>query len=312
MDAPSTDLPRLHFVQSNRTLLIGDPSTSWREWIGARRDGRDYISLDPSDPLQSPPGRFTLRRGEKTAAWRFYGSLAPLRAPHTLLSALALLAAEAADDAIIQLPDFRSGPLMRQMVSLAAEVAAPRSIFVSKKVEIDGLPVGPEAVELVEAFPDMVKHAQRRAQWIKLLEEGEDHEVELSNVSLEGARLGSGRRVTEASVGALHLEACGSTLLIVSDEHPTDRDLARALDQTHCSRVHFVEPGAYAGLLCSFARQDGEDFGMGVIQEIDFKSGVVRARCAAVAPAPVRILRIGGLQLDMAGNEIAEIRPWQV
>jgi hypothetical protein len=65
-------------------------------------------------------------------------------------------------------------------------------------------------------------------------------------------------------------------------------------------------------LLCSFANQEGEDFGIGMIRGIDFVTGVAQVACTAVPPAPARILRIGGLRVDPNGNELGEARPWQV
>ncbi len=316
MEAPSnTPLSRVfQTVSSHRTILIGDDSISWREWLKTHRADRDLICLDPLDASQAPPGRFTVHKGDKIAAWQFYGSLDSLRAPHVALTSLAYLLGHSGDDAIIQMPSFRASPLMRQFLLLAAELVQPQEILVKKGLALDqqGFPVGPSEVELETGFQDVVRHAQRKALWIKLIENGEDHELELSSITIDGTRLGSGQRMAKMPIEAQYMEICGATLLIVAEKHPEDRDLARALDSSHCSRVHVVEPMAYNGLLCSFARQSGEDFGMGVIKEIDFVAGIIKARCTAVAPAPVRILRIGGLQLDMAGHEIGEVKPWQV
>lgn len=316
MEAPSNTpiSPLSEDAPMNRTLLIGDESISWKDWLKTHGAGRDLICLDPVDPMQAPPGRFTLHRGDKLAAWRFYGSLDPIRAPHVALASLAYLVKQAGEDTVIQFPSFRPGPLMRQFVQLAIELIQPQEILLKKGLGIDqqGFPVGPTEITLEHAFPEVVRYAQRKALWIKLIEDSEDHEIELDKVTLEGTRLGSGQRMGKMPIEALHMEICGSTLLIVADKHPEDRDLARALDASHCSRVHIVEAPSYNGLLCSFARQNGEDFGMGMIKEIDFVEGLIKVRCTAVAPAPVRILRIGGLQLDMAGNEIGELKPWQV
>ena len=109
-----------------------------------------------------------------------------------------------------------------------------------------------------------------------------------------------------------HAEVSGGTLFLVSEQDVHDTALARGLDVFHAGRAHVVPPGSYNGLLCSFARQDGEDFGTGIVQEIDFKTGVARILCDAVKPAPVRILKLGGLKIDTAGREMGEARPWQV
>ena len=91
-----------------------------------------------------------------------------------------------------------------------------------------------------------------------------------------------------------------------------ESDVSAALDYTGCTRAHFVAPGMYRNILCSFARQSGEDFGVGIITEIDWQSMRAQALCTAVAPAPLRILRIGALRVDSSGRELGEVRPWQV
>lgn len=297
-----------------RTLLLGDSQVTWHEWLKLNRAGRDLICLDPNDSEQSPPGRITLRRGEKVLAWRFIGGLDPLRAPHLILAGLSELLSQAAEDAIVQLPPFHPSPLMRQVCLAAAEMCRPGEIFAAKGLAMDlsGLPVGSVHVELERSFPDLVRNAQRKAQWLKMFESCERHEVMLDEVTLEGARLGSGRRLDGESPEVLHMEACGQTLLIVTEGQLEDRTLGTLLNHSHGSRAHVVAPNAYEGLLCSFARQSGEDFGIGMIERVDFTARVAHVLNTAVAPAPVRLLRIGGLVIGTDGNERGEIRPWQV
>src|SRR5262249_27431054 len=104
----------------------------------------------------------------------------------------------------------------------------------------------------------------------------------------------------------------GGTLLLLSNEEPSDQSVARALDVFHCGRVHVVHPESYDNLLCSFARESGEDFGTGIVQKIDFETKTATILCDAVPPAPIRILKLGGLRVDPSGRELGEVRPWQV
>jgi len=91
-----------------------------------------------------------------------------------------------------------------------------------------------------------------------------------------------------------------------------ESDVAAALDFTGCTRAQFVAPGLYRNLLCSFAKQSGEDFGMGILTDIDWQSLRGYALSTAVPPAPIRILRVGALRVDSDGRELGEVRPWQV
>jgi hypothetical protein len=303
-----------------RTLLMSKSDRTWRDWLKDHRGGRDLICLDPADPDQSPPGRLCLFRGEKPVAWRFYGSLDPQRSPHVLMAALIQLMEQAAEDVVVQLWPNRGTPLVRQATMLAAQVFKPDEILVPADSEIDqsGFPIGPETIELEPAFPPVVQVAQRKAHWMKMFENCETHEFEFSRVSIEGARIGSGKRIHPDDLvrffggKALLGEVAGGSLFLIAKEDPEDAEMARALDHFHCSRAHLAHPAEYEGLLCSFAKQHGEDFGMGTIESIDFERGIIRANNTAVPPAPVRILRLGTLRVDTAGRELGEVRPWLV
>ncbi len=303
-----------------RTLLLSSAAFSWREWLKEHRAGRDFLCLDPGEPSQGPPGKLTLFRGGKPLHWRFYGSLDPGRAPHVLVGALAEMLRQSGSDPIVQLFPVRNAPLVRQMAALCAQLIQPDEIFAPKGagLDLEGYPVGPEEVALEDTFPAMVQQAQRKAQWLKLIEDCSEHEVELRRVAIEGARLGSAHpahpdQLAKAGLReALHAEVAGGTLLLVTESEPEDHVMARALDVFHASRAAVVAPSAYENLLCSFARQSGEDFGIGIVKRIDFSVGVATILSTAVAPAPVRILRLGGLRVDAAGRELGEARPWQV
>jgi len=303
-----------------RTLLLSTPDHSWREWLKTNLSGRDLLCLDPGEPEQGPPGRLCLFRDDKPVAWRFYGSLDPQRSPHVLLAALHDLLSQAAEGLVVQLWPNRGTPLIRHLTMIAAQAVKPDEILVPSGAAIDqsGFPVGPEQVEIESAFPAIVQNAQRKAHWMKMFEACETHELDLGKISIEGARLGSGLNLSQDELTrfflgrALHGEVAGGGLFIVAREDPDDSEMARALDHFHCTRAHIAHPTEYEGLLCSFARQHGEDFGIGTIESIDFARGKVRANCTAVAPAPVRILRLGALKVDTAGRELGETRPWQV
>lgn len=301
------------------TLLIGDPGVSWREWLKVHRGGRDLIVLDPADATWATPGRLSRLRGERVVASRFYGSLDPLRAPHVLVAGLVTLLEAGEGDVVVQLFPARSTPLVRQTVLLLAQLLQPTEIFVSESLAIglDGFPIGPETVELEPAFPAMVQTAQRKAHWLKLLEQCQRHEIDLARVTLEGSRLGSGwlvppDRVRRSLPGTLRVEAAGGTLMVVAEEDPEENAVSRALDEYGCSRAAIVHPNEYEHLLCAFAKGTGEDFGMGILERIDFGSGVAHVLCTAEPPAPVRVLRLGSLKVSPAGNEEGEIRPWAI
>ena len=301
-----------------RTLLLGDSRSGWRDWLKFHLGSRDHLVLDPADATHGTPARLTLQREGRTVAWRFYGSLDPMRAPHLLVAGAASLLQHAADDAVVQVFPLGATPLALQTAHALADLIAPARIVAQEGLaHRRGWPVGPEALPHEAGFPDLVRHAQRKAQWLKLLEDGEVHEVELASVAVQGVRLGTGTAIPRGELAAAGLkvlrgEQLGSTLMVVAAAEPDEASIARALDRFHCQRVVSVRTDAYDGLLCAFAREGGEPLGMGWIERVDFETGIVHARCTAVPPAPVRVLQIGALRIDADGNEHGEVRPWQV
>ena len=297
----------------SRTLLIGDSAGSWKDWLKTHLQGRDLICLDPEDALQSPPGRLTLHRGDKVAAWAFYGSLDAVRAPHSLIAGLFHLLGSTSEDAVVILPSYRPTPLFRQLATTIAEIVRPHEAFVGGQA-VHLRTLAPETIEidLNPGFDEDIRHAQRKAHWLKLIEACVPHEVLFDKVEVEGARLGSGIPFDRPLGVALYAETCGATLLLISNDPLDDEAISKALDTAHCGRAVAVRSDAYDGLLCAFSKQNGECFGMGLIQSVDFERRVFHVLCNAIPPAPVRILRIGGLKLSLDGDELGEIRPWQV
>ncbi|HYF00176.1 MAG TPA: hypothetical protein VEJ18_14745 [Planctomycetota bacterium] len=298
-----------------RTLLIGTSQTTWRDWLRAERGRRDLFCLDPADPEHDHLARAVLLRGDRRVFTRFYGSLDAQRAPHVLIATLARALPLLADDALIQLFAYRETPVLRQATQLVVELLQPERVLAAAGIRV---PVDATEVELAKGFTPNVQQAQRKAQWLKLREQGEMHEVDLKAVRVEGARLMAGTvldATTRAAAGlqsAMHAERQGNTLFAVVPYDPEEVEIGRAMDTAGCSRAVFAHPETYEGLLCGFARGRGEDFGTGFIESIDWTSLRAKILCDAVAPAPVQTLRLGALRVDADGNERGEVRPWQV
>lgn len=298
-----------------RTLLIGTPQTSWREWLRDERGKRDLLCLDPADPEHDFLARFVLLHGERPLHTRFFGSLDPQRAPHVLIAALSRFLPLLAEDALVQLYAYRETPTLRQTAQLVVELLRPAEILSAADL---ALPAPTTRLELDKGFTPNIQHAQRKAQWIKLREQSEPHQIELREIQIDGARLMSGTlldanfRKASGLADARHAERQGKTLFVVAGYEPEENEIGYILDATGCSRAVFTHPETYEGLLCGFARNHGEDFGTGFIRAIDWDRLTATIDCDAVAPAPVQTLRIGSLRVDADGNEHGEVRPWQV
>lgn len=280
--------------------------------------GRPLIIADPSDPNFGMLGR--IARTSNDPKWRFLGVLNILRAPHLWLASLGDLLAGSPEDVVVVFPPYRAGPALRHLFQVAAMLVQPTEIgFASgTPLSLEGWPVGPSEVWASEAFPPTVVAAQRRAHWLKVLEDCHDHEVDLRKVSLEGARLGAGTPLQPHEMERAGLnpedyaEVCGGHLLVVRAGSLPDEKIAKALDYTHAAHAHVIEPTDYEGLLCAVTRGNGEDFGFGVVRRFDVRDRILHLRANALPPAPIRTVKLGTLVLDEAGREAREIKPWQV
>lgn len=302
-----------------KTLLIGHPESSWREWLKEHQRESELLILDPADATRAAPAQFHRFKAQRQVSSRFYGSLDPLKAPHVIVSALGDLCSES-PDLIVQLFSYRPTPLLRQVTVLIAQLLRPDRILVplGTPIDLNGFPVGPETVELPPAFPPLVQQAQRKAHWLGLIEKCSRHEVAIDRVAIEGARIGSGTRLGPSELdrlglpNVLYAEQAGSTLLLVSESEIEEGRLARALDVTGAHKAVVADHRQYENLTCSFANDSGEDIGFGFMRRVDWGSRIFHCDCTAVPPSPVRILRLGTLRVDPYGNEAAELRPFQV
>lgn len=297
-----------------RTLLVNHSSTSWRAWLKQNLGSRDLIVLDPADCTYAQPGVFTVLRSDRPVWTHFYGSLDAMRSPHVLVASLVKALEVANEDAVILLFSYRATPLMRQLYHLVTDLVKPERILLPSPLErhLDG-----EAIEIDKALPTAVQYAQRKAHWIDLLERCEAHTVDLRAAQLQGTRLGSGYELsmtqkTKLNLESVYAEVVGASLFLVADSELDERVISRAMDYAHASKVFVTAPDSYDGLICSFAKASGEDFGFGMIESMDFESMIARVRCTAIPPVPVPIFRIGSLRIDEQGNEHGETRPWQV
>jgi polynucleotide 5'-kinase involved in rRNA processing len=165
-----------------------------------------------------------------------------------------------------------------------------------------------EEIDLEKSLPAAVQTAQRKAQWLGMIEKCEEHSVDLSETVLSGSRLGAGEPIGEArktklGLDGAYVEVSGTTLYLVTEADFSDDTISTALDVTGCSRAHFVSPSVYQGVLCSFAKLTGDDFGYGFLRSVDFINLRAQVLCTAIPPVPVPMLKLGSLRIDDRGNE---------
>ncbi|MEI7578077.1 MAG: hypothetical protein WCK51_14395 [Armatimonadota bacterium] len=299
-----------------RTVLLAESGSSWREWLKQHRGNADLLVLDPSDASYGPASRIRLLRGEKPVFDGFYGSLDPQKAPHLVVAALVEAMEIATPNLVIQLYPYRVTPVLRQTTQLLLQLIKPDRLLVN--AGFSGRLSGSfEEVDLEKSLPSTVQAAQRKAQWLSMIEKCEEHSVDLSETVLSGSRLGAGNPIGEArktklGLDGAYVEVSGTTLYLVTDEEFSDDVISTALDVTGCARAHFVSPGVYEGVLCSFAKLSGDDFGYGFLRSVDFINLRAQVLCTAIPPVPVPMLKLGSMRIDEKGNELGEMKPWTV
>lgn len=297
-----------------RTVLLAESGYSWREWLRKHQGDADLLILDPADAAHGPATRIRVLRAERPVFDRFYGSLDPQRAPHLLIGALIEALEVASPNLVIQLYPYRVTPVLRQTTQLLLQLLKPDRFIVNQGLK-GHLTGSAEEVELEKSLPAQVQAAQRKAQWLSMIEKCEEHSVDLSETVLSGSRLGAGEPVGEArktklGLDGAYVEVSGSTLYVVSDAEFSDDVIGTSLDVTGCSRAHFVSPSVYEGVLCSFAKLSGDDFGYGFLRSVDFINLRAQVLCTAIPPVPVPMLKLGSLRIDEKGNELGEMKPW--
>lgn len=296
-----------------RTLLIG---THGSDWSSYRPD--QFLLLDPDEPSFGPSGRVAIIREGKPRETVFVGTKDILRAPHVVLAGLSRLLEKFPEDGVIQCFGYRDQPLAKQTLHLVLDMICPDRLVITESVaaEVEHWPLGPEIVSLPAGVPTVVQDAQRRAQWLRLIENSHAHELSLKSTWIQNARLGSGRNVYEEWIlsgfsTVLHAEIQGRTLFVISEAPIEDRMMSVVLDHFHASRLVSVQPREYENLLCAFAREDGKEFGLGRIEKIDFSAGVIHVMADALPPVPVYTLKLGLIRVDANGREDEELKPWQ-
>lgn len=295
---------------------MAEAGKSPKEWVKLHRGDADLLVLDPADASHGPAARVRLIRGEKPIFDRFIGSLDAQKAPHLLVAALIAGIEVASPNLLIQIYPYRVTPVLRQVTQVVLELVRPDRFVVSEGFS-GRFGAHFEEAEFGDALPATVLAAQRKAQWLAMLERCEPHTVDLSTTILSGSRLGAGDPVGEARKTKLgltnsYVEVSGSTLYIVTDEELDDAVVSRALDYTHCVRAHFVSPSMYEGALCAFSKLSGEDFGFGFVQSIDFVNLRAHVMCTAIPPVPVPMLKLGSFRIDAKGTELGELNPWAI
>lgn len=290
------------------TLLVPSPGT-----LLPHDERQELIVLDPEEYNHGPAGRLVLLREGRVAAWSFVGSLDPLRQPLALFSGLAALMRKAGPNPAVRLFPLKKAPLAIQTALEIAHILQPEKIITVESRGLEKLPwpVGAESVPGEKAPPDMVPEARRRREFSTLSDAQQLHPFDWTSGGLMGGRLGRGTPVPRPD-DTLWAEVMAGTLFVLTPQTLSDAQLRRMMEDSNCDKVMSASPDDYKGLLVGLARQDGTDFGLGLIEQVDLARRTFLVRSPFPPETPIPLLKLGGLKLDSTGKQVAAVRLWSL
>lgn len=163
--------------------------------------------------------------------------------------------------------------------------------------------------------------AFRRAQVRNYFSAANNLSLAFRKMAVLGSRFGSGFALDTAELeeiraigirDAEYAEVNGRTLYAVTASETEPGVVTACADRFGCRDAHLVHPKTFNGLLVGLENLNGDHFAAGRILGADFAGGYFRIESPAEPPAPVNVLHMGLWRSDDDGNEIGELRPWQV
>jgi hypothetical protein len=304
-----------------RTAVLASVEENPRAWLLEQTPSVGLLWLSPNEPIYGPPGRLVRLENDAVVQSWFLGSRDATRSPHVVLQAVGEALIHGFEGVFL-LPPVRSTPVSQHLTRLLLRLIRPETIVRGELVPIPnggwGVSAPVERVPMPAALPAKAQLAQRKAHWLKLWQEGLPHRLSLLDTAIEGARLGSGNPLSPLEMRrqgmdwAVHAEVSASSLFAVLRREPTEGEVASALDSFSVRKAHLVSENEYDDLLVGLARTNSEEIGIGFLRKIDWESGVIDLVATAIPPTPIPILKLGLIRVEENGQELPELRPWQV
>lgn len=245
--------------------------------------------------------------------WSFVGSLDPLRQPLALFSGLQMLLSKAGPSPQVRLFPVKQTPLALQTALEISHILQPERVVTVEGSGLERLPwpVGAESIPGEKAPPEMVPEARRRREFSTLADAQHLHPFDWTEGGLMGGRLGRGTPHARLD-DVVWAEAMGGVLFVLSPEPLAEPALRRMMEDTGCDKSLAVSPEDYRGLLVGLARQDGSDFGLGIIEKLDLAKRSLIVRSSFPPETPIPLLKLGGLKLDGTGRPIGTVKLWSL
>lgn len=314
------------------TLVVGPSASGKSRFARELCDGGAWwLNLNPAAPISGPLACCELfGPGERPSGFRFLGSLHLHRTPLQALEALRWgLRLSHGSDLVVELPMDSFGSiavfLYRQIYRflqpekiVAMGLESPETILgVTRSHQIET-----EApTQQSENRSRSVIGAFRRAHVRNYYAEAVRMEIPFRGVVVLGSRFGSGLPLDTTELtdvhamgltGITYAEIDGHTFYAITAGENEPGVVTACADRFGCTNAHLVHPKTFFGLNVGLERPSGDHFAMGRIVDVDFRAHAFCLEAPAEPTTPVSVLHMGLWRTDQDGNDLGELRPWQV
>ncbi len=173
------------------------------------------------------------------------------------------------------------------------------------------------------AKPPALRKQRRALKFQEYFRDGTVHDIRLDQIATAGTWLNTGTpmepkflKFAEKATGAkaLHGERTESGALIVIGGSPgqTVRGIAELQEIFKTRDVSIIPASRYAGLVVGLTDSRLQLLALGIIREVDFRTGDVLVYTPLRSVAPVKSIKFGSIRLRPDGSEIAHLRPGDV
>ncbi len=314
------------------TLIVG-PANSGKSGIARElcEAGAWWLNLSPASPQFGPLGSADLcAPGNHQSGFRFIGTMHLQRAPLEALDAIRWAKAQSADAGlVVEMPIASLSAVPVHLYRHVVTSLGPGRVVSTGIEGLDWLMCAQHGCEFEVRAPEGASdtrspsstNAQRRAAIRSYLGDGHQHEVSIRTARVVGARIGSGLALETGELEelramglneAVYGEVDSRTLYVVTRGEPDPSAVTACTDRFGCRDAHLVHPRAFAGLIVGLENSHGEHFAIARVVASKLEECVLVVESSSKDLAPVFALHLGLWKTDDLGNEIGEVRRWQV
>ncbi|MDW8050855.1 MAG: Clp1/GlmU family protein [Armatimonadota bacterium] len=161
--------------------------------------------------------------------------------------------------------------------------------------------------------PQRAQH--RRATFARYFEKATSHTLPLEQFRFIGRRLGAGQPLSETRrrflaeqvrAELLHAEMVGDTLHLIVRQPLTDAQIEMLMTLANVNKLVMLPQSAYHNLLVGLIDYTGRCYGLGLIEQLDYRTQTLSVLSPVRSVQPVRWVQLGYLRVLPDGTELGE------